>query len=552
MFHHPLIFLQIVQLILFIVDSRCTMHMTGNLKLLCNFVKKYLGTLRFGNDQFGPILDYKDLVQGNVTIKMVYYIEGLNHNLFLVGQFCDADLETSSPTPICFLAKASPTQAWLWHRRLSHLNFDTINMLSKKDIMNGLPKFKYVKDQLCSSCELGKANRSTFKTKVIPSSKGWLNLLLMDLCGPMRIESINRKKYILTSDHNRSKLETQDHNNGPSSSTMVPSVSPLVDINAPSLQELDFLFSPLFEEYFTAGNQKHRWTTYHPLEQVLRNPSKPVQTRRLLATDPEMCMFALTVSTAKPKNIKEAMADFAWIKAIRLLRSCLDFCRIRCTQILSNILDGRKMDFINGQLKKEVYVAQPDEFVNPNLFEKVYRLRKALYGLKQAPRAWYNELLNFLMSKGFTKGLWYLKDSGFELTTFSNANHVGCIDTRKITSGGIQFLGDKLVSWMSKKQDCTAMSSGEAEYVMLSANCAQVMCMRTHLMDYGFDYNKIPLYYDFQSAIAISCNLVQTEYQLVDMFTKTLPTDRFQYLVKQIGMRCLTPAELEVLTNESA
>ncbi|GJU35007.1 retrovirus-related pol polyprotein from transposon TNT 1-94 [Tanacetum coccineum] len=106
-------------------------------------------------------------------------------------------LDTASPTPICFMAKASPTQAWLWHRRISHLNFDTIKMLSKKDIVNGLPKLKYIKDQLCSSCELSKAKRNTFKTKTVPSSKGWLNLLHMDLCGPMRIASINGKKYIL-------------------------------------------------------------------------------------------------------------------------------------------------------------------------------------------------------------------------------------------------------------------------------------------------------------------------------------------------------------------
>ncbi|GJU77577.1 hypothetical protein Tco_1274647 [Tanacetum coccineum] len=85
----------IVQLILFIVDSGCTKHMTGNLKLLCNFVEKFLGTVRFGNDQFAPILGYGDLIQGNVTIKRVYYVEGLNHNLFSVGQFCDADLEVA-------------------------------------------------------------------------------------------------------------------------------------------------------------------------------------------------------------------------------------------------------------------------------------------------------------------------------------------------------------------------------------------------------------------------------------------------------------------------
>ncbi|GJS64963.1 retrovirus-related pol polyprotein from transposon TNT 1-94, partial [Tanacetum coccineum] len=220
----------IVQLIIFIVDSGCTKHMMGNLKLLCNFVEKYIGVVRFGNDQFAPILGYMDLVQGNITIKRVYYIKGLNQNIFSVGQLCDVELEvafrkltcfvrdlqgndlltdrgsdrytislqeTSSPTPICFMAKALPTQAWLWHRRLSHLNFDTINLLLKKDIIIGLPKLKYVKDQLCSSSELSKAKRSTFKTKTIPSSKGRLNLLHMDLCGPMRIESINEKKYIL-------------------------------------------------------------------------------------------------------------------------------------------------------------------------------------------------------------------------------------------------------------------------------------------------------------------------------------------------------------------
>ncbi|GJR45866.1 retrovirus-related pol polyprotein from transposon TNT 1-94 [Tanacetum coccineum] len=167
----------------------------------------------------------------NITINRVYYVEGLNHNLLSVGQFCDADLEvafrkstcfvrdlqgndlltgnrgsdlyiislqeTTSSTLICLMAKASLNQAWLWHRRLSHLNFDYINLLSKKDVVISLPKLKYVKDQLCSSCEVSKAKRSSFKTKVVPISKGRLNLLHMDLCGPMRVASINGKKYIL-------------------------------------------------------------------------------------------------------------------------------------------------------------------------------------------------------------------------------------------------------------------------------------------------------------------------------------------------------------------
>ncbi|GJT08950.1 retrovirus-related pol polyprotein from transposon TNT 1-94, partial [Tanacetum coccineum] len=99
-------------------------------------------------------------------------------------------------------------------------------------------------------------------------------------------------------------------------------------------------------------------------------------------------------------------------------------------------------------------------------------------------------------------GLWYTKDSGFKLTGFSDADYAGCKDTFKSTSGGAQFLGEKLVSWSSKKQDCTALSTAEAEYVSLSACCAQVLWMRTQLMDYGFHFNKIPIYCDSKSAIA--------------------------------------------------
>nr|GEY20136.1 retrovirus-related Pol polyprotein from transposon TNT 1-94 [Tanacetum cinerariifolium] len=173
-------------------------------------------------------------------------------------------------------------------------------------------------------------------------------------------------------------------------------------------------------------------------------------------------------------------------------------------------------------------------------------------------------------------------DTGFELTSFLDSDHAGCFDSRKSTSDGIQFLGgDKLVSWSSKKQDCTLISSAKAEYVSLSACSAQVLWLRTQLTDYGFHFDKIPMYCDSQEAIAISCNPVQhsrtkqidvtyhftkeqvekdivelffvrTEYQLADLFTKAPSKDRFKYLVRQLGMRCLTPEELKVLANESA
>ncbi|GJX71907.1 retrovirus-related pol polyprotein from transposon TNT 1-94 [Tanacetum coccineum] len=195
----------LVEIILFIVDSGCSKHMTRNLKLLSNFVEKILGTVKFRNDQITPILGYGDLVQGKVTIKRVYYVEVPNHNLFSVGQLYDADLEVAFWKSTCYirdlkgndLLTASSSQAWLWHRRLTHLNIDTINLLLKYDIVTGLPKLKFIKDYLCSSCELGKAKRKSFKTKTTPSSKRRLQILHMDLYGPMRVESINGKKYML-------------------------------------------------------------------------------------------------------------------------------------------------------------------------------------------------------------------------------------------------------------------------------------------------------------------------------------------------------------------
>nr|GEX58309.1 Gag-Pol polyprotein [Tanacetum cinerariifolium] len=288
----------------------------------------------------------------------------------------------------------------------------------------------------------------------------------------------------------------------------------------PSQQELDLLFGPLYDEFFNTGsNPQDKQPTMNI--QPTSSPSTPTyvhaeenninqaEEEHLLNDEftnhfyPEMCMFALAVSTAEPKNIKEAMADFTWIEAMqeelhqfdRLQEEGIDFeesfAPVACLEAVWIFVAYAahksfpiyqmdvKTEFLDGPLKEEVYVAQSDGFVDPDHPEKVYRLRKALYGLKQAPRAWYDELLKFLISKGFTK----------------DADHAGCIDSRKSTSGGIQFLGDKLVSWMSKKQNCTAMSLTEAEYVMLSASYAQVI---------------------------------------------------------RIGMRCLTSAELEVLAKESA
>ncbi|GJY18020.1 retrovirus-related pol polyprotein from transposon TNT 1-94 [Tanacetum coccineum] len=311
--------MQVVQIVLWNLDLGCSKHMTGDRSRLRNFVKKFIGTVRFRNNHFGAIMGYGDYVIGDSVISRVYYVEGLGHNLFFVDQFCDSDLEVTfrkhtymmRSSPICLLSKASKNKSWLWHRRLNHLNFDTLNDLARKDLVRGLPQLKFEKDHLCSACQLGKSRKATHK---------------------------------------------------------------------------------------------------------------------------------------------------------------------------------------------------------PNL------------------------------------------DLSVALTAYANADHAGCQDTRRSTSGSAQFLGDKLVSWSSKKQTSTSISSIEVEYIMMSRCYAQILWMRSQLSDYGFPYNHIPLYCDNKSAIALCCNnfqhsrskhidirhhfireqvkkgvvelyFVRTEYQLADIFTKALPRD---------------------------
>ncbi|GJV87739.1 retrovirus-related pol polyprotein from transposon TNT 1-94 [Tanacetum coccineum] len=343
-------------------------------------------------------------------------------------------------------------------------------------------------------------------------------------------------------------------------------------------------------------DSEYRWTKEHPLTQVRGDPSKPVQTRRQLATDPEM---SKGYAQEEGIDFEESFAPVARLGAVMIFIAYAAHKSFPIYQM------DVKMAFLNGPLKEEVYVAQPDGFVDPDHPEKFYCLKKALYGLKQAPRAWEDILLvqiyvddiifgstNPKFSKRFEKlmhsrfemslmgemkfflglqihqslrgifinqakyALKILKKHGMEkgqsigtpmatkpkLDVDLSGQPVDQTDYRS-SSGNFMFLGDKLVSWMSKKQDCTAMSSAEANLSnLMQPHATKYHCTATryHFIKEQVENGIIELYF------------VRTEYQLADMFTKALPEDRFQYLVRRIGMRCLTPAELEVLTNESA
>nr|GEW28388.1 retrovirus-related Pol polyprotein from transposon TNT 1-94 [Tanacetum cinerariifolium] len=196
-----------------------------------NFVKKFIETVRFENDHFGAIMGYRDYVIGDSVISRVYYVEGLGQNLFSIGQICVSNLEVAfrkhscyvcdtdgvelikdsrgsnlytisvenmmKSSPICLLSKASKSKSWLWHRRLNHLNFGTINDLARKDLVRGLPRLKFEKDHLCSACQLGKSKKHTHKPKTKNTNLEVLNALHMNFCGLMRVQTINGKKYIL-------------------------------------------------------------------------------------------------------------------------------------------------------------------------------------------------------------------------------------------------------------------------------------------------------------------------------------------------------------------
>ncbi|GJY79955.1 retrovirus-related pol polyprotein from transposon TNT 1-94 [Tanacetum coccineum] len=749
-----------------------------------------LSSVKFGNDHVAKILGYGDYQIGNVTISRVYYVEGLGHNLFSVGQFCDSNLEVAfrqhtcfirnlegvdlltgsrgnnlytlslgdmmASSPICLLSKASKTKSWLWHRRLSHLNFGAINHLARHGLVRGLPKLKFEKDHLCSACAMGKSKKKPHKPKSEDTNQEKLYLLHMDLCGPMRVASVNGKKYILVivDDYSRftwvkflrSKDEAPDfiikflkmiqlrlkvpvrrirtdngtefvnqtlreyyekvgishktsvarspqqngvverrnrtlieaartmliyakaplflwaeallhdklpdlsffhvfgalcyptndsenlgklqpkadigifigyaptkkafriynrrtrriietihvdvdeltamaseHNSsGPAlhemtpatiSSGLVPNPPSSTSFVPPSRTDWDMFFQPLFNELLNPPpSVDHPYPeVVAPIDEVAApepavstgspssttvdqdapspsNSQTTPNTQSLvipndveednhdikvahMGNDPYFalfCYYDAFLTAVEPKTYKDALTQACWIEAMQeelnefelkldelggilknkarlVARSYrqeegIDFeepfapvARLEAIRIFLAFVAHINMfvyqidvktAFLNGNLREEVYVSQPNRFVDKDKPNHVYKLKKALYGLKQALRAWYDMLSSFLISQDFSKGsvdptlfirkegkelllarptekhlhavkrifrylrgtvnqgLWYPKDSSIALTAFADADHAGCQDTRRSTSGSMQFYGE--------------------------------------------------------------------------------------------------------------
>nr|GEY79598.1 integrase, catalytic region, zinc finger, CCHC-type, peptidase aspartic, catalytic [Tanacetum cinerariifolium] len=271
-------------------------------------------------------------------------------------------------------------------------------------------------------------------------------------------------------------------------------------------------------------------------------------------------------------DFEESFAPVARLEAIRIFLAYVAHKNMVVYQM------DVKTAFLNGNLREDVYVSQQDGFVDPDNPNHVYKLKKALYGLKQAPRAWYDMLSSFLLSQDFSKGLALesLKKYGFEscdpvdtpmvekskldedkegkavdpshYRAFADADHAGCQDTRRSTSGSVQFLGERLISWSPKRQKSAAISSTEAEYIALSGCCAHILWMRSQLSEYGLAFNKIPIYHFIKEQVEngmIELYFINTEYQLADLFTKALGKDRIEFLTNKLGMRSFTPETLK-------
>ncbi|GJR20359.1 retrovirus-related pol polyprotein from transposon TNT 1-94 [Tanacetum coccineum] len=396
---------EVVQIVLWYLDSGCSKHMTRDRSQLTNFISKFLGTVKFGNDQVAKIMGYGDYQIGNIS-KGFRQPHSFDRNLegvdLLTGSRGD-NLYTLSlgnmmaSSPICLLSKASKTKSWLWHRRLSHLNFGTIIHLARHRLVRGLPKLKFEKDHLCSACALGKSSKKPHK----PKSEALIKIKTlfccsMDLCGQC-VCDVNRKNYAPTKKafriYNRRTIRIIEtiHVDFDELTTMAFELSS----SGPALHDMTLVtISIVASTLFIRREGKELLLVQIYVDDII-----------FAASTPELCDL------------------FAKIMCLKFKMSMMEYGFESCDPVDTPIVEKSKLDE-----DKEGKAVDPSHY-------------RGLIGT-----------LLYLTARTVHRGLWYPKDSSIALTAFADADHAGCQDTRRSTSGSIQLLGDRLVSWSSKRQ----------------------------------------------------------------------------------------------------
>nr|GEU33658.1 hypothetical protein [Tanacetum cinerariifolium] len=595
-------------------------------------------TVKFGNDHVAKIISYGDYKIGNVTIIRVYFMEGLGHNLFFMGQFCDSDIEVAFRQHTCFIRNLDGVDL------LTGSRGNNLYTLSLKDMMASSP-----------ICLLSKASK-TKTISVLHVQWAKLYLLHMDLCGPMRVESVNGKKSRSVEDIH--DIEVAHMRNDPLFGV------PILEV---TYAQSSSTVSPhtMVQPGHQIPQHNSKWTKDHPLDNIIVEPKtyKDALTQScwIEAMQEELNEFErLEVWELVPRSDKVMVITLKWIYKVKL-DELGGILKNKARLVARVTVKKRELTLKSLLLHlEEVYVSQPDRFVDQDNPNHVYKLKKALYGLKQAQRAWYDMLSSFLISQDFSKGLVdptlfirrngndlllvqiYVNDIIFVSSTpelcdlfaklisskfkmlmmgkisfflglkisqsprgiFINQSKYALeslkkydfesydpVDTPMVEKSKLDedkegkdvdlsyYCGDRLISWSSKRKKSDVISSTKAEYIALSGCCAQILWMRYQLTDYGLGFNKILMYCDNKSAIALCCNNVQhsrskhidiryhfikeqvengvielyfvnTEYQLADLFTKALVRDRIEFLINKLGMRSFTSETLKQLTDE--
>nr|GEX26695.1 retrovirus-related Pol polyprotein from transposon TNT 1-94 [Tanacetum cinerariifolium] len=475
-------------------------------------------------------------------------------NLFSVGQFCDLDLEVAFRQHTCFicnlegvdllsgsrgnnlytlslgdmiksspsylLSKDSKTKSWLWHRRRSHLNFGAINYLSRQGLVRGLPKLKFKKDHLCSACAMGKSKKKSHKPKSEDTNQEKLYLLHMDLCGPMRVARVNRKKYILIIIDDYSQFTwVKCLSSGPAlhemtpatiSSGLVPKSTSLTPFVPPSRIDWDLLFQPLFDELLTPPP-----SVDHPAPEVIAPIAKVVAPKPVESTDSPS---STTIHQDAPSPSKSQTTPETQ------------------PPIIPNNVEEDNHDIEVAHMGNDPFFAMQEElneFECLEVWELVPRPDKVMViTLKRIYKVKLDELGGILKNKARLVARGYRQEDGINFEeSFAS---VARLEATRIF---LAFAAHKkmVVYQMDVKTAFLNGNMWEEVYVSQPDRSKHIDIIY-HFIKEHVENEVIKLYF------------VNTEYQLADIFTKALSRERIEFLINKMGMRSFTPKTLKQLT----